>query len=306
MKKLRLLISIVIVVMLISGCSSSKFDEELAQLRQEMEDQFMTAGVAYLGNTDKKNADEYISNVLPLLCEDMAVGSKISQAKVIGEEGDLFCIVSNDKNAEITLYSTDEYGEIVDELYKSRGDAPLLVFSSKHGFTSNRKAAVKQSDGTLSEFMLELDGYGRFWTTSTIADFSPYDKLLKYRYDNNIKDGYTVPTAADLTDTSWHAELLFLHDINQIYSLDFTADKVSIRWESGFDEEPQVLVVPWLLSDKDGIAVMTLLLGDFGGERNYALLLDSDKDTLCIAPDFTSEEQTRRYGERLWAEMNKQ
>ena len=299
-----MLISIMIIVLLLSGCSVSKQDKELAELRQEMEDQFMSAGVAYLGNVDKDNADTYISNVLPLLCEDMAVGSKISQAKVIGDEGDLFCIISNDEKAEITLYDTDEYGQTVREIYKGDGEKPLLVFSQKNGFTADRKASVKQSDGTVSEFMLELDGYGRFWTTSTIADFSPYDKLLKYRFDNNIKAGCTTVTKDDLVNTVWQAQLLFLHDITQTYTLEFAESSVAIRWISGFDEQPQTLIVPWLISQNDGVGVLTLLLGEHG-ERRYALLFDAMKTTLTVMPDFTTEDQTKRYDERLWVQLNR-
>ena len=304
MKKLRLLIPLILVVMLFTGCSgSSEFDDELAELRQEMEEELMSAGVAYLGSVGKEDADEYIKETVPLLCKDIPFTSKIPEAQTVGEGGDLFCIVTNDKKAKVSVNRTDEFGNVTEEIYKGKGDIPLLVFSNPTEFTSDTKVVVTQSDDTVVEFMLELDGYGRFWMTSTTNDFSPYDEIVKLRYEKLIEEGYTLPTASDLAGSKWGAELLFLHDIMQTYSLEFEQDKVTVKWNSGFDESDKGMIVPWFFEEKDGVAVIKLLLGEHG-ERDYAVLINKEKDKLYIAGDFTSG-QTKRYAERLETEFTK-
>ena len=304
MKKLRLLIPLILAVMLFTGCSgSSEFDDELAELCQEMEEELMSAGIAYLGSVEKEEADEYMKNTVPLLCKDIPFTSKIPEAQTVGEGGDLFCIVTNDKKASVSVNRTDEFGKETEEIYKGKGDIPLLVFSNPTEFTSDTKVVVTQSDGTIVEFMLELDGYGRFWMTSTTNDFSPYDEILKYRYNKLIEEGYTVPTAEELTGSAWGADLLFLHDITQTYSLEFSQDKATLKWNSGFDESDKGMIVPWFFDQKDGVGVMKLFLGEHG-ERDYAVLLNKEKNKLYIAGDFTSG-QTKRYAERLETELAK-
>ena len=84
-------------------------DASLNSLRQAMVETPQLFAVAYFGNHNNWDSDlpvdpfEIMKAQAPQLCEDMPFLLKIPEDRIIGENGDLFCIVPLDVNATVAV-----------------------------------------------------------------------------------------------------------------------------------------------------------------------------------------------------------
>ena len=131
-------------------------DEEnpsLAIFRQTMVETPQLFAAAFFGSV-QKDTDPFarMQETAPQLCEDLPFLLKIDQTRVIGTEGQLFCIVPADENATVAVnrrpWNEDaERYEEPEVLYRSESGAPILVMCPNEDWIPDTEVVITDQNG---------------------------------------------------------------------------------------------------------------------------------------------------------------
>lgn len=265
------------------------WDLELDALRQTMSTDGKTVAVAYLGFCGARaDASEHINDNCKRFNEDYGFLSSIPNERIIGDGGQLFCIVAVKNTAAISVNRLNDNGEVAKAEWTGDGSIPLLIFANNGGFEPDMQVGV-YTDSDEAVLNLHTDVLSRTVTYDLASDFSNYHDIANQSYSMAGEGAWDKPTKEALVNTSWSASRYINEYVTEEYSLDFFENTVKIVWNEGIGE----FTANWSLSEKDGVTILTIDLENLDGLRSYAVLLSPDM--LKLFSDFTSDGDIRDY-----------
>ena len=304
--------------------ASANADVSLNSLRQAMAGTSQIFAVAYLGYHNTVDAyepvDPYevIQQEVPQLCADLPFLLEIPQERIIGERGDLFCIVPLDADAQVAVSMcawdmvNEEY--IYEEsLFFSETGEPILLFCNDYGWEPDTQLFISGPSGTAIWYPYIDDNQcaaplrNDNWE-ELFLDFSPYREMLAANYRSateNVEWEAVIPTQEDLIGSTWVWQR-YLKDGSEVScSVTFNQDYLNVRWYDGIDAVEHVYYnAPWTLEHKDGYAVLTIDFAEFAGVLRYDVLYSELYDELYIAQDVLQEDMNIGW-EPLYRYMSK-
>lgn len=282
----------------------------LNSLRQTMVETPQLFAVAGFGFHNTIDSDlpvdpfEVMRSLAPGLCDDLPFLLEIPEGRIIGKEGELYCIVPLDTDARVTVsqgaWSESRQEYIYDNsIFTSESGEPILLFCNTAGWEPDTKVQISGPSGDVTWYpqlddnrcaMPLLDDN---WE-KLFSDFSPYRELLAANYasmkENMDWDG-VLPTKEVLIGKAW-AWSGFLKDGREAsYRVWFEEDYLSVRWNDGIEATDYELPnVPWKLTYDEGFAVLTIDFGGFAGVHRYNLMYSQLYDFLYVGMDVLQED----------------
>jgi len=127
-------------------------ETSLDSLRQTMTGTPYLFVVAYFGYHEMQDAFAVMQENAPMLCEDYPFLLEIPEDRIIGESGDLFCIVPLDEDATVAVskgYWDDENQQNIydDMLYSSAAGEPILLFCNNAGWEPDTEVYISGPSG---------------------------------------------------------------------------------------------------------------------------------------------------------------
>ena len=235
------------------------------------------------------------------LCGDLPFLLEIPEERIIGEGGDLFCIVPLDENATVAVskgYWDEENQQYIydDMLYSSAAGDPILLMCNIDGWGPDTQVFISGPSGEVFWYPQEDDNRcvmplrNEGWE-NLFYDFSPYREMLAIEYRRMEDFGWIMPTKEFLTGTTWRWSG-FLKDGRYVrYEVVFDADILSVRWNDGIDEQDhEYLYAPWELTCDEDYAVLSIDFREFAGVLRYNLLYHQEFKELYAAMDVVQED----------------
>ena len=164
-------------------------DPSLVIFRQAMVETPQLFAAAFFGYVPQ-DADPFtvMQEAAPQLCEDLPFLLTIGQDRILGAEGQLFCIVPADENATVAVNrrpwnpETERYEE-PEVLYRSERGSPILVMCPNEDWIPDTEVVITDSNGTVTVWSPYLDPSYHISALrnengeSLIFDFTSYDEL---------------------------------------------------------------------------------------------------------------------------------
>ena len=280
-------------------------DASLVSLRQAMIETPQLFAVAYFGYHDTIDSDlpvdpcEVMGEYAPQLCADLPFLLDIPQERIIGEYGELYCIVPLDENATVAVSkgSWDEQSEqylYEESLYFSESGEPILLLCNSSGWEPDTQIYISgPSGGTfwypqLDDNLCVMPLRNEHWD-SLFFDFSPYREMLVRDY-REMEGEWVKPTEEFLVGTTWLWEGWTKDSREVSYEVTFDVDTLSVRWNDGFDEEDHEYPdARWELTNEEGFAVLTIDFREMAGVLRYNLMYHEVYDYLYFGMDVLQE-----------------
>ena len=275
-------------------------EESLNTLRKTMTGTSQLFAVAYFGFHETQDPFAIMQENVTGLCKDFPFLLEIPQDRIIGESGDLFCIVPLDENATVAVskgyWDTENQQHIYDDmLYSSAAGDPILLFCNNAGWEPDTQVYISGPSGEVFWYPQEDDNRcvmplrNDDWET-LFYDFSPYRERLVAEYRRMVDFGWVMPTREFLTGTNWRWTG-FLKDGRDVsYEVTFGADTLSVRWNDGIDEmDHEYPDAVWELTQDGDYTVLSIDFREFAGVLRYNLLYHEDYEELYVAMDMVQE-----------------
>lgn len=164
--------------------ANEEWQSSLEAFRQSMSDTTYLFAGAYLGTSDtitEGYMEEYLYTNYPELVENMPFLRGIPQDRIIGTNGELYCVIPRDKNStiEIIALGEDENYDIVEmeQRYYTNSGEPLLVFCNSGGFAPDVKIVITDSNGNTATW---CPSYIFGWISN--IPFDEEGNLLMYNF----------------------------------------------------------------------------------------------------------------------------
>jgi len=279
----------------------------LNSLRQAMVETPQVFAVAYFGYQDNWDSDipvdpfEAMQAETPQLCEDLPFLLNIPQERIVGEYGELYCIVPLDTDASVAISrgSWDEINEeyIYEEsVYFSESGEPILLFCNGEGWEPDTQVFISGPSGEMIWYPMldDNDCPMSLWDDNRdelFLDFSSYREMLVKDHRELEDDEWVKPTEEFLIGTTWVWEGWTKDSREVSYEVTFDVDTLSVRWNDGIDAEdheyPDAL---WELTYEDGYAVLSIDFREMAGVLRYNLMYHEVYDYLYFGMDVLQEE----------------
>ena len=282
-------------------------DASLTSLRQAMIETPQLFAVAYFGYHETLDSQLPVDSFAvmreyaPQLCADLPFLLEIPEDRVIGESGDLFCIVPLDVGATVAVskgYWDEENQQYIydDMLYSSAAGDPFLLFCNSGGWEPDTQVYISGKSGEVFWYPQEDDN--RCVNSQRnddgevlFFDFSPYRELLMATHSGMKDSGWVMPTKDSLTGTTWSWSRFLKDGRDVIYRVTFEEDILSVRWNDGIDEQDhEYLYAPWELTYDEGFAILSIDFREMAGVLHYNLLYHEAYEELYVAMDAVQEE----------------
>lgn len=150
---------------------------ELTMLRQGMVGTPQRIAVAYLGyygGVADKPMKDWLADHCPIQSDNHPFLKNFDEDTVIGGEGDLYCLVALDENADISLNRLNEDGEVAEILYKGDGKQAILFTANGAGFAPDTSVVLVDSEGESCEYRPMLEN-GTLLQNEAVMDFTCYE-----------------------------------------------------------------------------------------------------------------------------------
>ena len=203
------------------GGEPGVYDDSLDLLRQELDErqQDERFAVAYIGDIYGSLSDlaiplrDWINDTAPGLCAQYTFVRNISQERVVGDSGSLFCVVPRDPNATVAVnrvrWNEAKGGyETLDVLYRSESGDPILLFVSNDlGTVPTDTTELLLTDShpdTLSWYPIPgivALPYDSENERRLAYDFTFYSQEGNDGFGSDI--GWTCPSGSQLTQEIW-------------------------------------------------------------------------------------------------------
>ena len=285
-------------------------DASLNSLRQAMVGTPRLFAVAYFGYQNNWDSDipvdpfEAMQAEAPQLCDDLPFLLDIPRGRIIGEYGELYCIVPLDTDATVAV-SKGVWDEINEEyiyeesVYFSESGEPILLFCNGEGWEPDTQVFISGPSGEMIWYPMldDNDCPMSLWDDNwnkLFLDFSSYREMLTKDYLEmkvDIEGEWVMPAAEMLVGTTWVWEGWTKDSREVSYQVTFDADTLSVRWNDGIDEEDHEYPdARWELTDEDGYAVLSIDFREMAGVLRYDLLCSEVYDCLYFGMDVLQEE----------------
>ena len=253
-------------------------DPSLVSLRQAMVGTSETFAVAYFGFVEEYSGDIAFAlrEKCPSLTEDLPFLTQIPEGNVIGEYGEMYCIVPADENATVAvnLLSQDEEGNVFPDkvLYRKEVGEPIVLLCNYGGFYPDCVVYITDSEGKSTEFYPQLNSYGicdiplNENLEPVGFDFSDYE-AVEGPYFFWKSQGWLPPLKAGLDNTSWTLYAYRDDGVEATLMLELLEDgTASFLWL--LDGERREFIGDWYVEEYGDAALLTLDLFD-GKEYFY-------------------------------------
>lgn len=288
----------------------SEADASLVSLRQALVETPQLFAVAYFGCHYNIDSDLPVDPIAvmkeqaPGLCQDLPFLLEIPKERIIGEYGDLFCIVPLDVRAQVavSLGAWDESNEeyIYEEsLCLSESGEPILLFCNHAGWEPDTQLQISGPSGTVTWYPQIDDNLCPMPLIDDnldllFFDFSPYRELLAADYRNmkeNIEWEGVLPTGDMLVGSTW-VWYGCLKDGREVsYRVTFDEAVLSVFWNDGIDiMDQEYLYAPWELTYEEGFAVLSIDFEGFAGVHRYNLMYSEFYGDLYVGMDVLQDE----------------
>ena len=190
-------------------------DEAVGYLRCMMEDTAQQFAVAYLG---WKEPNEDLHSVIiqrcPLLLGSEPFISLIPEERVFGDSGEIYCIVPNDSNMQVTIKRLQDAPNVEDMVkevvYEGNLGEPFILLANEGDFYQDTQVIFTDSEGNQT---LWYPMTGQYYTASIPEnedgepigyDFSYYNEIYPFGYNLWMQDGWDWVESSYLTTTCWN------------------------------------------------------------------------------------------------------
>ena len=276
-------------------------DPSLVSLRQAMVGTPEMYAISYFGffEGELSSLSEWMKEAAPDLAADLPFIEQIPLDHVIGQQGEVYCIVPADEGATIAVntLAQDIHGNLVTDevLYRSEYGDPIIVICGYGGFSPDREVNITDSTGESITLYpcLDENGYCQV-TISDAGDFKGFD-FTNYAEIYNIYHGWRVygwlpPLKAGLDDTSWSYETTGEDGTDVGLHMDLFADgTMNFYWL--LDGEDRTFQGTWGVEEYGDAALLTLDATD-GNEvfyEQFPVLINQSGNNLIL---FTGLEGT--------------
>lgn len=213
---------------------SEEASASLAYLRDAMEGTPLLFAVAYLGNAAQPEAHtaQWIQEFNPGIAEEYPFITEIPAERMIGDSGELYCIVPRNPQASLAINRLDGTGKSSGEevLYRSEAGAPVLLFCNGAGQSGAELTLVSGDEQVIWQPGLdELEFISlpvRENGEVLAMDFTGYAEpptglaLMKLM-------GWQPPTAEELGGTTWNTWSYPEDDMRVVYVLELRGGEAS-------------------------------------------------------------------------------
>ena len=197
--------------------SQQEFAEEaLDFLRMMMDGTPQQFAVAYMGW--KEEADElqsWMTENCPGLLNDYPFIPLISEERIIGNAGEVYCVVPMDSDAQVTVRRLQDtpYAEeegVQEVLYEAQSGEPFIVMSNAGDFYQDTQVIFTDSQGNRTNWYPQTGEYGMAFIPDNENleelgyDFSYYSEVYPYGYNIWLSLGWESATANELASTCWN------------------------------------------------------------------------------------------------------
>mgnify|MGYP003295952841 CR=1 FL=1 len=282
-------------------------EASLSSLRQAMVETPQVFAVAYFGYQNNWDSDipvdpfEAMQAEAPQLCADLPFLLDIPRERIIGEYGELYCIVPLDENATVAVSKGvwDENSEqylYEESLYFSESGEPILLFCNGEGWEPDTQLFISGPSGEMIWYPMldDNDCPMSLWDDNgekLFLDFSSYREILVKDHKELEDDEWVKPTKEFLIGTTWVWEGWTKDSREVSYQVSFDEDTLSVRWNDGFDEEDHEYPdARWELTHEDGYAVLSIDFREMAGVLRYNLMYHEVYDYMYFGMDVLQEE----------------
>ena len=289
----------------------------LVSLRQAMVETSQIFAVSYLGYHDTIDSDQPVDpyavmrEMVPQLCAELPFLLQIPEENVVGENGDLFCIVPLDEEATVVV-SKGAWDEINEEhiyeecLYSSDSGEPILIFCNNAGWEPDTQLFISGPSGEaiwyprLDDYLCADPLLNDEWE-EMFFDFSPYREMLTAKYRDMQLSEMVMPTEEDLVGTTWKGWQSCSDGRECTYRITFREGVCDVRWNDGIDEvDHEYTDAAWELRYEDDFAVLSIDFQEFAGVLRYNLMYDAFMEMLYVGMDVLEEDMPIGW-ERLYS-----
>ena len=311
-KNRKLLALLLAALLLLSGCggkgavrdrigdvaekaASSAPASSPGTLREAMEGAGQLFAVAYFGchysQDQELSVDPFavMKGYAPELCKDLPFLLQIPADRVIGESGDLFCVIPLDEDAAVAVnrgYWDDENGQYIydDMLYSSAAGEPILLFCNSEGWAPDTQVYISGPSGEISWCPeTDMNGYVSLPQEPVLRDISPYAELLMAEQRELREWGWILPTRDQLIGTTWSWSRYLEDGTEHTCEMSIDNDFLCAFWYDG--EEHEYYDAAWELTYEEGIAVLSIDFGEMAGILRYDLLYHEEYGELYVSVD---------------------
>lgn len=190
-------------------------DEAVEFLRYMMEDTPQQFAVAYLGWMEPgEDLQNWLEEKCPILINSEPYIPLIPQERVFGTSGEVYCVVPNDPNMQVTIKRLQDAPSVEDMVKEVSFDGalaePFLVMANPGDFYQDTQITFTDSEGNQT---LWYPMTGQYHTAHIpdnedgellAYDFSYYSEVYPYGYNLWMLDGWDWLTEDYLTKTAWN------------------------------------------------------------------------------------------------------
>lgn len=281
-------------------------DTSLNSLRQAMMGTSQLFAVAYFGYHETIDSelpvDPYtaMQESGPQLCDDLPFLLEIPEDRIVGDTGDLFCIVPLDEDATVavSMGAWDVVSEqylYEESIYLSENGEPFLLFCNNTGMEPDTQLYISgpsgeiiwypELDDNLCAMPLRNDNWDILF-----HDFSPYREMLIADY-KNMEGEWITPTTEMLIGTTWIWERFNKAGLEVSYQVTFAENTLSVLWYDGIDTDAHEFPdAEWELSYEDGYAILSIDFREMAGVLRYNLLYHEIYEMMYFGMDVVQEE----------------
>ena len=176
-------------------------ESSLAIFRQAMVETPQLFAVAHFGyvmseSDDGVDAMAFIQKAAPQLCADLPFLLALDQDHIIGEGGQVFCIVPADEKATVavnlsTWNDEKETYEFTDLIYRSEDGQPILLMCNSYYFGPDTQITVTDSNGNVAVWHPQMEtiySVAPLYNDkgeSLLFDFTSYDEIWNQGIDSS-------------------------------------------------------------------------------------------------------------------------
>lgn len=263
----------------------------LTALRREMDGTTYLFAAAYLGYIGEatENPAEWIQDICPQIMVDYPFIKEISEKQIVGNIGDLYCIVPRDAQASVMIRqmideedTADGAKKAGDVLYRSETGMPILLFCNEFRYRDRAdvEISVEGTDGKQAVWQPMLDKAEYIVLPQNDAgeflamDFTYYPNG-NAGFGDTTPMGWYAPDLEDLRETVWSTYQDPDEGERTIYYLDLyggeQADygeydgEACFAWRYGDEECQEYYEGWWSLEEVEGQVCLCLDICRIGG-----------------------------------------
>jgi len=254
---------------------------------------------------------EHIQVLAPELCEEFPFLLSIPEENIIGQSGEIYCIVPADPDACITvrrrIWDSEDELDYTELVYSSDSGEPILLFCNSGGFEPDTEVSISSGDDVETLWYprlnseIYIDPLFNYKQEEVLLDFTPYAEIMNKDYLELQEDGCVLPSVENLIGGTWATDEIMEDNRVVNYVISFDQDTAHVLWTTGYEKGyyNEFLDAAWDLTYESGFAVLTIDFREFAGVLRYNLLYDEETGWLYTMVDASTGVVTPSYEKRF-------